>query len=81
MLKVELLTLRLLLVTIIMKNHTLRILLTLELIILIIIIFTLIYGLDMFYVLIMICIGACEGAVGLRAIIRLSRLKRDLRIR
>lgn len=72
---------RLLILSIALKKHSLTILLRLELIILIVIILTLIFGQDLFYVLIIICVGACEGAVGLSAIISIARLKSELNIR
>ena len=81
MFKIELMTLALLMVSIALKKHSLTILLRLELMILMVIILTLIFGQDLFYVLIIICIGACEGAVGLRTLIRIARLKRDVEIR
>lgn len=45
-----------------------------------IIILTLILGIEVFNALIMICVGACEGAVGLGSLIRVSRLKNKHRI-
>ena len=76
MFKITTLTLILVLLAFRQKKHTLSVLLTLEILILLIIISTLYQGIDIFYSLLMICVGACEGAVGLRTIIRVTRRKR-----
>ena len=75
MLKIEVLTLLFLLMRLGIKKHTLTVLLTLEITRVLIIYKSLTLGLDMFYGLIIVCIGACEGAVGLRMIIGINRLK------
>ena len=60
------------------KKHVLTVLLSLELLCIVIIIYTLNLGLEIFFGLVMICIGACEGAVGLGCIIGLIRIKQVL---
>ena len=75
MLKIEVCTLLFLLMRLGMKKHTLSVLLTLELTRILIIYITLSLGLDIFYGLIIVCIGACEGAVGLSMIIGSNRTK------
>ena len=57
------------------KQHVLTLLLTLELFRIIIIILTFTNGINTFFRLLLICIGACEGAVGLGTIIRITRIK------
>ena len=81
MFEIELLTILFVIIAVAMKTHSLTILICLELIILLIIVLTIIYGRDLFYCLIMICIGACEGAVGLRSLICITRRKRKADIR
>lgn len=81
MFKLEVITLVLILGSFgLKKKHSLTVLLSLEFLRLLIIIITLMLGLDIFYGLIIVCIGACEGAVGLRALIRITRIKRDQRV-
>lgn len=78
MFKLEIITMALILASFgLKKKHSLTVLLSLEFLRLLIIIMTLIIGLDMFFGLIIVCIGACEGAVGLRALIRITRIKSD----
>ena len=60
-----------------LKKHSLTILLNLELLCLMIIIISLIIGLEIFNALLMICVGACEGAVSLGSLIRVSRIKNN----
>ena len=75
MFKLEVLTLLLLLISLaIKKKNTLTVLLTLEIIRIIIILITLLFGVDIFFALLIICIGACEGAVGLRTLIAMTRI-------
>lgn len=57
------------------KKHPLSLLLTLEIINLIIIMLLIKEGIEIYYVLLFICVGACEGALGLRVIIRIIRSK------
>lgn len=45
-----------------------------------IIILTLMLGLEIFYVVLFACIAACEGAVGLSALISIIRTKKRQRI-
>ena len=67
------LTLGLLFSSIGLKKHALTVLLTLEIISLIIIIIIIYYGVEVFFTIVMVCVRACEGAVGLSALIRSSR--------
>ena len=76
MLKLQVLRIVLVFLTIGYKKHTLSLLLTLELLILLLIFITLRFGLNTFLILMMISIGACEGAVGLGTMIGLTRAKR-----
>ena len=75
MIKLEVIALLLLIGSIGLKKHALTALLTLEILRLFIIIITLIIGIDIFFGLIMICIGACEGAVGLATLIGNTRVR------
>jgi len=59
------------------KKHFLIMLLSLEFLGIFIIILTLIIGLEVFLGFIMVCIGACEGAVGLGSLIRSARVKNN----
>jgi NADH:ubiquinone oxidoreductase subunit K len=78
MFKLEVLTLILIIGSFgLKKKHSLTVLLSLEFLSLLIIVMTFMAGLDLFFGLIIICIGACEGAVGLRALIRMTRMKSD----
>lgn len=55
------------------KKHSISYLLTLEILVLLILRGTIQLGLDVFFLLLMLAVGACEGAVGLRAMIRIAR--------
>lgn len=55
------------------KKHRISYLITLEILILLILRGTLQIGLDVFFVLLMLAVGACEGAVGLRVMIKIAR--------
>ena len=57
------------------KKHTLTLLLSLELLCLLIIYSVFIWNLEPFFGLMLICVGAREGAVGLGTLIRRMRLK------
>jgi len=57
------------------KKHPLTVLLTLELFLLIIVKTVIRLGVEMYFALILICIGACEAAVGLSTFIRRARVK------
>jgi len=59
-----------------LKKGSLTLLLTLEILLLVIIMITVRIGLDLFFRLLMVCIGACEGALGLGALICISRVNR-----
>ena len=56
-----------------LKQNSLTLLLCLELLRLLLVIRLIVYGVELFYSLLLVCIGACEGAVGLGALVRLSR--------
>jgi len=56
------------------KKHIITVLFTLELLSLLIILTTLNIGLELFVGIILLCIAACGGAVGLGAIIRVTRI-------
>ena len=71
--KLESITLILVIISMGLKKNALTILLTLEILVIIIIIYSFYFGLDFFFGLILICVGACEGAVGLSALICMSR--------
>jgi len=58
------------------KKNILTTLLTLEIFMILIIVSIIIKGFDIFISLMAICIGVCEGAVGLSALIRMTRIKR-----
>ena len=74
--KIEIITLGLIFASLrIKKKYGLSILITLELIILTLIA-VVVKGREIFFTLLMICVGAREGAVGLAAIIRIKRCKR-----
>jgi len=62
------------------KKHVLTMLLTLELFSVLIVIIALLGGKEVFFSILMICIGACEGAVGLGAMARLSRTGGGIRL-
>ena len=62
------------------KRHTLIILLTLELWVLIIILLLMMSGLEIFFGILIICVGACEGVIGLRSLIRRTRVVRTVSI-
>ena len=62
------------------KKHTLTVLLTLELLCLHAIIITLLLGFEIFFGLLIVCVGACEGAVGLGALVRIIRIGRTIRL-
>ena len=75
MIKVEYLSILMLLMSLgLKKKNTLTTLLTLEILRIIIIFVILKIGNEIFFGLLMLCIGACEGAVGLGALVRMSRL-------
>jgi len=57
------------------KKNALTVLLTLEIFSLLIIMTMLLKGLDVYQGLILICIRACEGAVGLGTMISMNRTK------
>jgi len=64
-------TLLLLLLSLIFKKQCLTLLLSLELLVLFLLFVVLQH--EMFYALLLICVGACEGAVGLSALIHITR--------
>ena len=74
MINVDFLTLSILILSLGLKKNTLTTLLTLEILRVIIIIVTLKIGTEIFFGLMILCIGACEGAVGLGALVRISRM-------
>lgn len=75
MFKMEILALLLILTRFSLKKNTLTVLLRLELFRLIIILSMIMQGLDVYQGLILICIRACEGAVGLGTMISMNRTK------
>ena len=76
MIKLEILTLILLISGFgIKKKNILTVLLSLEIYRLIIILLSLILGVEIFFGMMLVCIGACEGVVGLRTLISNTRLK------
>ena len=75
MTKIVVLTMIILLISLALHKQTLTILINLELLVLLLIILSLLMGIEIFFSMILICVGACEGAVGLRALIRLNRMK------
>lgn len=50
----------------------------LELLVLLLILLTMLIGHEIFFSMILICVGACEGAVGLSALISINRMKAAL---
>lgn len=74
MFKFETLTLLLFFIAFAWKKHLLTFLLLIEVLSLSIIFLSIVMGLDIFFSLIMICVGACEGAVGLGTMIGMSRV-------
>ena len=74
------LTIILLLVSFIFKKNALLILLTLEIVCFVILLLVLLLGLEIFFGLLIICVGACEGAVGLGSLVGLSRLRGGLSV-
>ena len=75
MLKLEAITLVVLITSFaIKKKHALTVLLILEIYRLMIIVIVLTMGLELFFGLLLICIGACEGAVGLGTLVRMTRI-------
>ena len=77
MFKLTLIAMLLILISFGLKKHTLTLLLNLELLCLLAIVLTLILGLEAFNALLMICVGACEGAVGLGSLVSLTRIKNN----
>ena len=76
MFKLEILTLFMIILCFVLnKKNRLTILFTLEIFSLLIIITLILKGREIYHGLILICIGACEGAVGLRALISMVRMK------
>ena len=59
------------------KKHALTLLLQLELLNLLIILVILYIGVEIFFCMLMVCVRACEGAVGLGALIRIIRAKKN----
>jgi len=81
MFKVEIITFILLIICFgLKKKHPLIVLLTLELYLLIVMKAVVRLGNEIFFALLLICIGACEGAVGLGSLIRRTRVKRSTSI-
>ena len=76
MFKIETLTLLMIIIALGLKKHRLTTLLLLEILCLFIVITSLKNGIEIFFRLILICVGACEGAVGLGALIRMSRMEK-----
>ena len=74
MINIEVFTLIMLMVAFGVKKHALSLLIMLEFLSLLIILITLKLGLDIFFRLMLLCVGACEGAVGLGTLIRISRV-------
>ena len=70
-----LITICLILMSFTMKKHVLSVLLTLELLLLFLIYLSIIMGVELFFGLLIICVGACEGAVGLGSIISVTRTR------
>jgi len=60
------------------KKHGLTLLLTLEIICLLLILLFLRSGIEVFYGMMLICVGACEGVIGLRALIAITRVKTNV---
>lgn len=58
-----------------LKKHTLTLLLTLELLILLILYGTYLMSSETSFVLMIVCVGACEGAVGLGVLVGITRMK------
>ena len=76
MIKIEIMTLVLVMISLcIQKKHTLRFLITLEIYCLIVILITIFNGYELFYSMIILCVGACEGGVGLGIIASIRRMK------
>lgn len=69
----KIITLSVLFASVVLKKHALTVLLTLELIRLMIIVLMMANGVEVFFTMIMVCVRACEGAVGLSALIRSTR--------
>lgn len=65
----------LLMLSICTKKHPLSVLLLLEVLVLVILLHSMIIGVEIFYCLMLICVGACEGAIGLGALIGLRRIR------
>ena len=63
------------------KTHSLSLLLNIELIVILLIVVTLTIGYEIFFGLLIVCVGACEGAVGLGALIGLTRNKGGVDLR
>lgn len=59
---------------IVMKTYGLTCLLTLEIVVILIFI-GLLRGAEPFFCLFLLCVGACEGAVGLSCLVRIVRAK------
>jgi len=73
--KLEVITIIIVIISFGFKKHPLRILICLELLCLLNLLITIKLGIDTFLGLVIICIGACEGAVGLGTLIRITRVK------
>ena len=56
-----------------LKKHALTLLLVIETIVLLLLYYAFWLSVDLFFVLMIISVGACEGAVGLRTLISMSR--------
>lgn len=74
MLNFEVFSLMLFLTSFFRKKHYLSYLILLEILCLTTILFTLLLGLDIFFSLLMLCVGACEASVGLRTLIMSTRV-------
>lgn len=80
MVKLQIVTVTIAILALSIKKHVLTLLLRLELLILLLILLTLQMGSELFLRVILICVGACEGAVGLGSMIRITRGTRTTRI-
>ena len=58
------------------KRNTLTLLITLEIFCVLVIVVLVLLGLEGFFAFLVICVGACEAAVGLGTLIRIIRTKR-----
>ena len=75
MLKLECVSFFVVLFSLSLKKHSLSLLLSLELLTLLIVYVSVKAGLEVFLCFLFLCVGACEGAIGLSALVSLYRGK------